>query len=188
MKKIILLLFLSVMTVQLFSQDIKVIDNNDSSEPTKLIFSTTNGKQVPLFRPMGQMDFDSDNETVIIKKIQQLGSAPLSLEVKQGFYTFQMYETGPLFDIDAQGGTQEWMIKPGSKNYYIYGYGTLLTGVLTLSAASYFAFKSDTSSPFYDSGEQMTAGIALGITLSACITSTIMYLITKPKATLVKTY
>lgn len=189
MKKHTILLFLLLLMTQLFSQDIVVLDSDsNSNEPTKLVFSTTNGKQVPLFRPMGQMNFDSDNETVILKKIQQIGSAPLSLEVKNGFYTFQLYENGPKFDVDAQGGTQEWMIKPGSKNNGMYGFGAMMTGIFSISAGTYYAMKSDTSSLLYSKDDQTTAGIIFGAALSTFITTTIMYLVTKPKATLEKSY
>lgn len=179
MKKVFYLLVLALFAGAVFGQEIKVIDEGDK-EPTKLVFKTTNGKQVPIYRPMGQMDFDQGNEKVILKKVQLIGSAPLSLEVEQGHYTFSLYENGPIFNIDAQGGTQEWMIKPGSNKYWMFGTGAMFAGMATLGSGMWLGFESDTSSPFYDENNHQAAMIALGVTATTTVVAAILWLINKP--------
>lgn len=187
MKKQITLILILLFASQLFSQEIKVLQE-EKKEATILNFTTTNNKQVPIYRPMGEMDFDSDNERIILRKIQLLGSAPLSLEVEQGYYTFQLYETGPQFSIDAQGGTQDWMIKPGSENYGYFGGAAIGSWMFASISGMVFGFNSDTSSQLYDENLHMASGICFGAFVTTAVITTVLYFRSKPKAKLVKTY
>lgn len=185
-KQFILILLISMVTFA-HCQDIKVISKENSGN-TIINFKTTNGKQVPIFRPMGQIDFNAGTDQVFLKKVQEIGSAPLSLELNNGYYTFQLYDWGPTFKIDAQGGTQDWMIRPGSQKYWVASMSGILFGVMTTFAAINYSIFSDKSNLLYDEENAEMSQTLIGAGSVGLITSLITYFFIKPKAKLVKSY
>lgn len=195
-KQFILILLISMVTFA-HCQDIKVISKENSGN-TIINFKTTNGKQVPIFRPMGQIDFNAGTDQVFLKKVQEIGSAPLSLELNNGYYTFQLYDWGPTFKIDAQGGNQDWVLRPGKKEYLTVG---LIGGLVSFSTISISTIGMFITSPYlYDSmgfsssqsfaneTGQIVSGVGIGIGVVGLISSVIYYLKNKPKAKMLKSY
>lgn len=166
---------------------VRVIEDETSRGTTILEFTTTTGEQVPIFESLGSIDITQD-AGVVVNQLRQIASAPITLEVDNGFYTFRLYESNDFFtdysfEIDAQGGTQQWQIRPGNRRRVgpagVVGFFTLFVGVAGTAAGII-----DTTSDIGDSNP-VPAFIAGGAGFAVSATAWTIHLRNRPRAQLV---
>jgi hypothetical protein len=179
MRKILISLLILMSTV-LFSQEITVITEDITDEKTTIIFTTTDGSHVPVTRFAGTDKFSDASTDYTVYKFEKLFDAPATIEIDPGFYELNLYEGMAPFEIDAQGGTQEWKIKPKGELLPL-GNGLFYVG-LSLSIGAAWGFMEDG----YNSDIENTntnygpiLSVAAGVTL---VTSIITFITNSPSA------
>jgi hypothetical protein len=84
--------FFICLTSTLWAQNITIIEDETEEKTTVLVFEVDSQEQIPIYIPKGSMTLEEANSNIIINQYQELGSAPITFEIDNGYYIFQMYK------------------------------------------------------------------------------------------------
>lgn len=203
MKRVLIVLsfFFSLM---LYAQDITVVEKDNKK--TLITIETKKNRQIPIFKILSESTSIIPNYqgTLYVnnRNLELIGNAPMTLEVNNGYYEFQMYQSGNAkFHFETIGVDQKWLLKEKGK----YGnLGLVLGGVGILGSLgslilySHIDFEKNAykiqienyqrNPYFYDnpgkySGtEYYMAHSLLGVSVSAVVTGVITWIVNQPSA------
>ena len=194
MKKLFILsVLLFFVTSISFSESIKIV-NNDNLKPTKLILKTKNNKDVDVFK-VEDSDFvkvtlinNQVRDKSVIKDYNFLVTAPATLELEPGNYTFNMYKnhwySGTSFEVIANGGTKTWELNPGKKIHVAAGAVSSIGALVTIATGVLYLTAFDDTQEEKD--KKNNYGIVAASSFGVTLTSGMIYYIFKPKVKEIK--